>query len=107
MELQKDLPAIQSLNAVVLAACVDPVATSQSMVQQLHLGFPILEDTDHQLGSALGDFRVPGGMDMGPVDNHAIFVIGPNGAVAWKQLAPDTMHVPDTAVIDALQNGAG
>lgn len=103
MELQKDLPTIQGLNATVLAASVDPVATSQSVGQHLHLDFPILQDTDHQLGSALGDFRVAGGMDMGPVDNHAIFVIGPQGTVVWKQLAPDTMHVPDAAVIAVLQ----
>ena len=103
MELQKDLPTIQGLDAVVLAASVDPVATSQSTAQQLHLGYPILEDTDHQLGSALGDFRVPGGMDMGPVDSHAVYIIGPSGAVAWQQQAPNTMHVPDAAVIDALK----
>lgn len=105
MQLQQDLPTIQGLKATVLAASVDPVATSQSVVQQLRLGFPILQDTNHQLGSALGDFRVSGGMDMGPVDNHAIFVIGPQGTVVWKQLAPDTMHVPDAAVIAALKQG--
>ena len=106
MELENDLAAIQGLNATVLAASVDPVATSQSVVRQLRLAFPILQDTDHQLGSALGDFRVSGGMDMGPVDSHAIFVIGPQGTMAWKQLAPDTMHVPDAAVIAALKQAA-
>ena len=106
MQLQQDLPAIKGLNAIVLAVSVDPVAISQSVVQQLHLAFPILQDTDHQLGSALGDFHVSGGMDMGPVDNHAIFVIGQQGTVVWKQLAPDTMHVPDASVIAALKQAA-
>lgn len=104
MELQHDLPTIESLQASVVAVSVDPIDQSKSLVQQLRLGFPILEDTNHQLGSALGDYRLPGGMDMGPVDSHAIFVIGPQGAVVWKKLAPDTMHVPDSAVIGALRN---
>ena len=91
------------MNAAVVAVSVDPIETSRSLAQQLHLGFPILEDADHQLGSALGDFRVPGGMDMGPVDSHAIFVVGPDGAVSWKDLEPTSMHVSDGAVLAALR----
>lgn len=93
------------MGASVVAVTVDPIDQSKSLVQQLHLSFPILEDTDHQLGSAMGDYRVPGSMDMGPVDSHAIFVIGPQSTVAWKKLAPDTMHVSDDEVIAALRNG--
>lgn len=67
------------------------------------LGFPILEDTDHALGSAFGIFRLPSGMDMGPVDNHSIFVIDTSGRIRWKQLAPDTMHVPMDVILAALK----
>ncbi len=82
---------------------VDPLATSRSASTQLHLGYPILEDAGHALGSAFGVFRLPGGMDMGPVDSHSIFVIDPAGRVRWKRLAPDTMHVPVDAVLEALK----
>lgn len=104
MELQNDLATLQAMKVAVVGVSVDPIETSQSLAQQLHLGFPILEDTNHQLGSALGDFRVPAGMDMGPVDNHAIFVVGPEGTITWKKLAPDTMHVPDADVLAALRS---
>lgn len=104
MELQNDLATITGLNAAVVAVSVDPIDQSTSLSEQLRLGFPILVDTNHQSGSALGDFRVPSGMDMGPVDNHAIFIIGPDGTVVWKKLAPDSMHVPDSDVIAALRN---
>ena len=87
----------------VLAVSVDPLSTSQSVVAQLRLGFPILEDTGHALGSAFGVFRLPGSMDMGPVDSHSIFVLDASGRVKWKQLAPDTMHVPVDAVLAALR----
>ena len=103
MELQSDLSTIQGLNASVVAVSVDPIETSKSLAQQSHLGFPILEDTNHQLGSAMGDFRVPSGMDMGPVDSHAIFVVGTDGKVSWKDQEPSAMHVPDAAVIAALR----
>ena len=103
MELQNDLPKIEALNASVVAVSVDPIDTSKSLAQQMHLGFPILEDTNHQLGSALGDFRVPSGMDMGPVDNHAIFIVGPDGTITWKDQEPSAMHVSDASVLAALR----
>lgn len=98
VELQHNLALVDSLGARVVAATVDPLAISRSVAAQLHLGFPILEDTNHVLGSAFGVFRVPSGMDMGPVDDHSIFVIDADGRVRWKWLALDTMHVPMEAV---------
>jgi len=43
------------------------------------------------------------GMDMGPVDSHSIFVVDASGHIRWKELAPDTMHVPVDDVISALK----
>lgn len=82
---------------------VDPLALSRSLAAQIQLGFPIVEDRDHRLGTAFGVFRLPSGMDMGPVDSHAIFVVDATG-VRWKQLAPDTMHVPMDAVLAAIKS---
>ncbi len=104
MELQRTLPTIRSLGGQVVAVSVDPLALSRSLAAQLQLGFPIVEDTDHRLGTAFGVFRLPSGMDMGPVDSHAIFVVDAGGRVRWKQLAPDTMHVPMGAVLAAIKS---
>lgn len=81
---------------------VEPIEVGQGLVTQLHLDYPILSDSDHRLGQALGDFRVPGMMDMGPVDNHAIFIVDAQGTIAWKDQEPDTMHVSDEDVLAAL-----
>lgn len=88
-----------------MAASVDPVVTSLGMANGLRLGYPIVDDTGHQLGSAFGDFHLSmgGGMNMGPVDNHAIFVLDRRGIVRWKAVVPDTMHVADRDVIAALK----
>ena len=62
MELQNRSQEIQALGAKVVAVSVDPVEKSKSLADQLQLGFPILQDRDHTLGSAFGVFRLPGGM---------------------------------------------
>jgi len=103
VELQQNLGQLDSLGTKVVAATVDPLALSQSVAAQLHLGFPILEDTNHVLGSAFGVFRIPSAMDMGPVDDHSIFIVDADGRVRWKWLALDTMHVPVEAVLAALR----
>lgn len=87
----------------MIAVSTDPLQSSQSLASQLKLGFPILEDRDHRLGSAFDVYRLPSGMDMGPVDSHSIFVIDASGHVAWKQLAPDAMHVSVDEVVAAVQ----
>jgi len=103
VELQDQLPQIQALNGRVVGVSVDGLTESKAMIDQLNLEFPLIEDRDHRLGSAFGVFRLPGGMDMGPVDSHSIFVIDSGGHVRWRQLAPDTMHVPVDDVIAALK----
>lgn len=103
MELQGQLDAIKAAGGQVVGVSTDPVVTSASLVTQLHLGFPILEDRDHVLGSGFGVFRLPSGMDMGAVDGHSIFVVDASGRLAWKQLAPDTMHVPVSQVVAAVK----
>lgn len=55
------------------------------------------------LGSGFGVFHLPSGMDMGAVDSHSIFVLDASGRVAWKQLAPDSMHVPIEQVVAAVK----
>ena len=103
MELQGQFDAIKAAGGQVVGVSTDPAATSASLAAQLHLGFPILEDRNHTLGSGFGVFRLPSGMDMGAVDGHSIFVVDASGRVTWKQLAPDSMHVPVDQVVEAVR----
>jgi peroxiredoxin len=102
IQLQQAIAA-QRKDTVVVAASVDPGMTSSLLARQLKLSFPILADVDHKLGSAFRDYHlVTAGMDMGPVDNHAIFVLDAQGTVRWVKLAADTMYVPAANVTAAL-----
>jgi peroxiredoxin len=103
IELQNALPQIQGFGARVVAVTVEPIETSRSLASQLNLGFAILQDIDHQVGSAFHVFGVTGGMNMGPVDNHSIVILDPTGRVAWRELASETMHVPIDRVLGALK----
>lgn len=101
---QNDLQTIRAAGAEVIAITVDPLATSQLMARQLNLSFPVVEDTNHQLGSAVGDFHVTtGGMDMGPVDSHAVYLLDQQGTIRWVQQAVSTMSVPEADIISALK----
>jgi peroxiredoxin len=103
VQLQGQLDAIKAAGGQVVGVSTDPAGTSASLAAQLHLGFPILEDRNHVLGSGFGVFRLPSGMDMGAVDGHSIFVVDASGRVTWKQLAPDSMHVPVDQVVAAVR----
>ena len=102
MELQARTAEIKDLGGQVVAVSVDPLAQSQSLARQLKLAFPIVEDRDHAWGSAFGVFHLPGGMDMGPL-MLAWYFQKFEGRIRWKELAPDTMHVPVDDVISALK----
>ncbi len=103
MELQRALPAIRRLGARVVAASVDPLSESVSLARQLRLGYPILADGSAALGRAFGVFNLSGGMYMGPVDRHSIFIIGPTGHVLWRRLSLVQMSVPMPDVLAALE----
>lgn len=95
--------AIKASGGRVVGVSTDSLPSSKSLASQLQLGFPILEDRDHRLGSAFDIVNLPSGMNMGPVDNHSIFVLDASGRVAWKQLAADSMHVSVDQVVAALK----
>ncbi len=104
MELQSNLATIRSNGGQVLAASTDTAAVSMSLARQLNLGFPILFDEGGSLGSAFGIFDLTGGMNMGAVDRHSIFVINGQGKVSWKRLSLNQMHVPVADILSALRS---
>lgn len=105
---QQELTLIQGLlakrgDSVAVAASVDPIDTSTALAKQINLNYPIVADANHQLGSAFGDFHVEvAGMDMGDVDNHAVYVLDAKGNVSWAKQAADTMFVSGDDITAAL-----
>ena len=104
VDLQDNLAAIRSDGGEVLAASTDTASVSTSLAQQLNLGFPILIDQGGRLGSAFGIYALTGGMNMGTVDRHSVFVIDGQGKVSWKRLSLNQMHVPVADILSALRS---
>ncbi len=101
VEIQGAMAELEAMGAHVLGVTMDPVGVSASVAAQLHLSYPIVEDVDHQLGSAMGTYEASG--HMGAVDQHSVVVLGPDGSVLWRQLAGTTMYVAPSEIVDAVR----
>lgn len=102
VELNENLDVFAEENAVVVAAVMDPVQLSQQISNQFGIQFPIMSDVK-QVGSEYGVRNVPGGMDMGPVNTHSIFIIDEEGTVQWSEISPHEMYVPLTSILEELR----
>ena len=78
----------------------DQLDTSRSVVSQLHLGYPIADDSSYGLGIRFGVFSSTGHMGAA-ADQHAIVILDASGNVSWKQISP-AMHIPMQDVLAAL-----
>ena len=104
VELQSELARIRADGGEVVAASTDPLAISRSLAEQLNLHFPILYDEYGRLGSAFKIFDLTGGMNMGAVDRHSVFVINRKERISWRRVSLNQMHVPVAEILSALRS---
>lgn len=100
-EIQGAIPDLEAAGAHVLGVTMDPVDVSASVASQLKLSYPIVEDIDHALGSAMGTY-VPSG-HMGAADQHSVVVLSADGTVVWRNLAGTTMYVAPGDIVAAVK----
>jgi peroxiredoxin len=98
VELQRHLAALRGQGATVLAASLDPIATSEALMRRLRLDFPILQDSGHGLGSAFGDYQNAGTRSQ---DGDAIVILDALGHMRWRRYASGLI-TPATDVVAAL-----
>lgn len=94
VELNENLDYFESKDAVVISAVTDPLPFQENIAKKYHIKTPMMYDPNHKTGSKYGVYNVPGGMDMGPVNTHSIFIIDKNGFVRWKEISAWEMYVP-------------
>jgi peroxiredoxin len=90
-------------NTKILAITTDPLRMSEQAVQAYNIQIPVMYDPNQKVGKQYGVTDVPGGMDMGPVDTHSIFVIDQEGTVSWYEISPQEMYVPEESIDKELQ----
>lgn len=103
IELDEKSAEYAKQNTVVLAATTDPVKYSEQIAKKHDIQVPIIYDKNQQIGKQYGITDVPGGMDMGPVDTHSVFVINEQGTVSWFEVSTQDMYVPIRSIEKELQ----
>jgi peroxiredoxin len=104
LDIQGALPALEPYDANVLAVTTDPIDVSTSVASQLALSYPIVEDVDHALGSAMGTFVSSG--HMGAVDQHSVVVLAPDGSYSWRSQNGNSMYVSPGDIVAAVEAAA-
>jgi peroxiredoxin len=104
LDIQAALPALEPYDANVLAVTTDPIDVSTSVASQLALSYPIVEDVDHALGSAMGTFVSSG--HMGAVDQHSVVVLAPDGSYSWRSQNGNSMYVSPGDIVAAVEAAA-
>ncbi len=100
-DIQGALPALRPYGANVLAVTTDPIDVSTSVASQLGLAYPIVEDVDHALGSAMGTFVSSG--HMGAADQHSVVVLAPDGSYSWRSQNGTAMYVAPGDIVAAVE----
>ena len=101
VEIQGAMAELEAMGAHVLGVTMDPVGVSASVAAQLHLSYPIVEDVDHQLGSAMGTTRRAG--TWAPSISTPWWCWVRTVACLWRQLAGTTMYVAPSEIVDAVR----
>ena len=96
--IERDLDRIRSLGAEVLGISVDSHHANREFGKRLGLSFPLLSDFHRQASAAWGVLETEAG-----VSGRAVFVVGRDGKVAYRDVSPDPGQVPSNeSLITAL-----
>jgi peroxiredoxin len=104
-EVQKALPTIEALNAVVFGISVDSHFANEAFARRLGLSFPLLSDFKRATSAAYGVLN-----EEALMSGRAVFVIDREGRVIHREISENTgdmSQIPDNQrVILALQSAA-
>jgi peroxiredoxin len=95
------LPEFQKFGAVLVGVSVDGVWCHEAFAKDRHLRFPLAADFEPkgQVAKAYGAYRSEDG-----VCERALFVIDPNGIIAWSYLSPVALNPGADGILEALEN---
>jgi len=98
------IPEFQRFNAALIGISVDGVWCHAAFARERKLRFPLLSDFEPkgEVARAYGVYR-----DLDGVAERALFVIDPDGAVAWSHLSPIAANPGADGILRALEALAG
>lgn len=90
---------IEGYGAQLFGVSVDSIGSHDDFARAQHLGFPLLADSDPK-GAVSREFRSYN--DDHGVSRRSLFVVGPDGKIAWSYLSPDAVNPGADGVLRAL-----
>jgi peroxiredoxin len=97
--IERDLRQIQGFGAEILGISVDSHYANAEFARKLQLSFPLLSDFKREASVAYGML-----LDTG-YSGRALFVVGRDGRIAYRDIAPTTAEVPSNAdLLRALES---
>ena len=90
MELQRHYESFQEAGAEVIAVAVTSIEVANSWCHGTGATYPVLADPDHRASEAYGVYNLLGDGYAAP----AVFVIEPDGQVAWSYVGQDRSDQP-------------
>jgi peroxiredoxin len=85
-----------------LALSVDPSEASREVVDSLDLPFPILADTSRDVVRRYGLLHAGGGPGGSDIAVPALFLLRPDGSIAWRHVARRIQDRADPADVLGL-----
>ena len=94
------LPEFRKHNAQLVGLSVDGVWCHKAFAEARHLHFPLLADFEPKgaVAKLYGAYR-----DAEGVAERALFVLDPNGVIAWSYCAPIAINPGAEGILDALE----
>ncbi|HUK64093.1 MAG TPA: redoxin domain-containing protein [Dongiaceae bacterium] len=89
--IERDLARIRALGAEVLGISVDSHYANAEFARKLQLSFPLLSDFKREASTAYGML-----LDSG-YSGRALFVVGRDGRIAYRDIAPAPGDIPSNA----------
>lgn len=95
------LPLFREKNAIVLGISVDSVWSHQAFVKDRNLHFDLLSDFEPkgEVSRRYGAYDARAGSS-----ERAVFLVGPDGTIAWSHLSPVAINPGADGVLDALDH---
>lgn len=95
------LPEFERYGAILLGISVDSLWCHRAFAEARNLKFPLLADFEPKgaVARAYGVYRAQDG-----TTERALFVIGPDGRIAWKYVSPIAVNPGADGIIDALEH---
>jgi peroxiredoxin len=102
--LQSRLNEIRALDAEVLAVSVDSIEENQRLAESAGIGFSLLSDREASALDAFGLRHVGGSIDGGDIARPAIFIVGRDGKIRWRDLTDNwRVRVRPETIIEQLK----